>query len=102
MKSFKQLREELSPGFVSQFKSSVNKPRRPYRNVGGRITKYYDPENDGKNDLPEGVKATFYAQNDEKKMIEDAFKTISDYPFVITFNGDDFDMPYFFFCKDKY
>ena len=51
MKSFKQLREELSPGFVSQFKSSVNKPRRPYRNVGGRITKYYDPENDGKNDL---------------------------------------------------
>lgn len=51
MKSFKQLREELSSGFVKQFKSSINKPRRPYRNVGGRKTKYYDPENDAKNDL---------------------------------------------------
>ncbi len=55
-----------------------------------------DGSNDGKNDLPEGVKATFYAQSDEKKMIEDAFKIISEYPFVITYNGDDFDMPYLY------
>ncbi|AJZ75260.1 DNA-directed DNA polymerase I [Candidatus Nitrosotenuis cloacae] len=55
-----------------------------------------DGSNDGKNELPEGVKATFYAQSDEKKMIEDAFKLIAEYPFVITFNGDDFDMPYLY------
>ena len=35
-------------------------------------------------------------QGDEKKMIEDAFKVISQYPFVITYNGDDFDMPYLY------
>lgn len=55
-----------------------------------------DGSNDGKNELPEGVKATFYAQTDEKKMIEDAFKLIAEYPFVITFNGDEFDMPYLY------
>ncbi len=55
-----------------------------------------DGSNDGKNELPEGVKAVFYAQSDEKKMIEDAFKLISEYPFVITFNGDEFDMPYLY------
>src|SRR5574338_306168 len=55
-----------------------------------------DGSNDGKNELPEGVQATFYAQTDEKKMIEDAFKLISEYPFVITFNGDEFDMPYLY------
>ncbi|NDF35881.1 MAG: DNA-directed DNA polymerase I [Nitrosopumilaceae archaeon] len=51
---------------------------------------------EGKNELPEGVKISFYAQTDEKKMIEDAFKLIAEYPFVITFNGDDFDMPYLY------
>jgi len=55
-----------------------------------------DGSTDGKNELPEGVKSTFYAQNDEKKMIEDAFKIIADYPFVITYNGDEFDMPYLY------
>ncbi len=29
-------------------------------------------------------------------MILDAFKKISEYPFVITYNGDDFDMPYLY------
>ncbi|MEM3143440.1 MAG: DNA polymerase domain-containing protein [Candidatus Nitrosotenuis sp.] len=51
---------------------------------------------DGVNDLPQDVKIVFYAEEDEKKMIEDAFKIISDYPFVITYNGDDFDMPYLY------
>lgn len=55
-----------------------------------------DGSNDGKNELPEGVKAVFYAQADEKKMIEDAFRLIAEYPFVITFNGDEFDMPYLY------
>ncbi len=52
--------------------------------------------NDGTSELPPDVKVTLYAENDEKKMIEDAFKIISDYPFVITYNGDDFDMPYLY------
>ena len=55
-----------------------------------------DGSNDGKNELPTGVQAVFYSQSDEKKMIEDAFKVISQYPFVITYNGDDFDMPYLY------
>jgi len=55
-----------------------------------------DGSNDGINELPTGVQAVFYSQSDEKKMIEDAFKVISQYPFVITYNGDDFDMPYLY------
>ncbi|WP_162858576.1 DNA polymerase domain-containing protein [Candidatus Nitrosotenuis aquarius] len=55
-----------------------------------------DGSTDGKNELPEGVKATFYAQNNEKKMIEDTFRIIAEYPFVITYNGDEFDMPYLY------
>ena len=52
--------------------------------------------NDGQNDVPQDVKVTFYPEADEKKMIEDAFKIIAGYPFVITFNGDEFDMPYLY------
>jgi DNA polymerase I len=55
-----------------------------------------DGSDDGKNDLDPDIKVVFYQQNDEKKMLEDAFKIISEYPFVITYNGDEFDMPYLF------
>ncbi|MFY9301054.1 MAG: DNA polymerase domain-containing protein [Candidatus Nitrosotenuis sp.] len=55
-----------------------------------------DGSNDGKNDLDPGIKVVFYQQSDEKKMLEDAFRIISEYPFVITYNGDEFDMPYLF------
>ena len=48
----------------------------------------------GENDLPEGSKLIFYDQ--ERKMIEDAFTLIASYPFVLTFNGDEFDMPYLY------
>lgn len=51
---------------------------------------------EGKNDLPSEVKVEFYDENKEKEMILDAFKKISEYPFVITYNGDDFDMPYLY------
>lgn len=51
---------------------------------------------DGKSNIPSDVKVVFYAENEEKKMIEDSFKFIADYPFVITYNGDDFDMPYLY------
>lgn len=51
---------------------------------------------EGKNDLPSNVKVQFYDENKEKEMILDAFKKISEYPFVISYNGDDFDMPYLY------
>lgn len=38
------------------------------------------------------AQVTYY--EDERQMILDAFKKIADYPVVLTFNGDDFDMPY--------
>jgi len=49
---------------------------------------------EGKNELPSDVNVQFYDK--EKEMILDAFKKISEYPFVITYNGDDFDMPYLY------
>ncbi|HXG73465.1 MAG TPA: DNA-directed DNA polymerase I [Candidatus Nitrosotenuis sp.] len=51
---------------------------------------------DGKSEVPADVKVVFYSEAEEKKMIEDAFKIIAEYPFVITFNGDEFDMPYLY------
>lgn len=50
----------------------------------------------GISELPEGVKAVFYDEDKEINMIQDAFKLLTNYPFVITFNGDDFDMPYMY------
>ncbi len=50
----------------------------------------------GTNDLAADVKATFYDEDKEKEMIKDAFKILTGYPFVITFNGDEFDMPYIY------
>jgi DNA polymerase, archaea type len=49
---------------------------------------------EGKNELSPDVKVQFY--ENEKDMILDAFKIISKYPFAITYNGDDFDMPYLY------
>ena len=51
---------------------------------------------EGVNELDSDVKVTFYDQDKEKDMIFDAFKIISSYPFVITYNGDEFDMPYLY------
>ncbi len=51
---------------------------------------------EGKNELPSDVKVQFYDKDKEKEMILNAFKKISEYPFVITYNGDDFDMPYLY------
>jgi len=50
----------------------------------------------GTNDLPEGVKISFYEEDKEADMIKDAFKILESYPFVMTFNGDDFDMPFMY------
>ncbi|MGI0045886.1 MAG: DNA-directed DNA polymerase I [Nitrosotalea sp.] len=50
----------------------------------------------GTNELSSDVKITFYDEGKEGEMIRDAFKVLTSYPFVITFNGDDFDMPYMY------
>ena len=55
-----------------------------------------DGVEEGTNELPADVKVTFYDEDKEKDMIADAFKIISDFPFVVTYNGDDFDMPYLY------
>ncbi len=51
---------------------------------------------EGKNELKEGIKVIFYDEDKEKEMIADAFALIKSYPFVLTYNGDEFDMPYLY------
>ena len=48
----------------------------------------------GTNVLGPEVEVVFYA--DEKEMIRDAFRIIAESPFVITYNGDEFDLPYLY------
>ncbi|MBI1829710.1 MAG: DNA-directed DNA polymerase I [Thaumarchaeota archaeon] len=50
----------------------------------------------GKSELDSDIKISFYDEDKEKDMIRDTFKILTDYPFVITYNGDDFDMPYIY------
>ena len=50
----------------------------------------------GHNELNENVKVTFYDLDKEKEMIVDAFKIIEEFPFVLTYNGDEFDLPYLY------
>jgi DNA polymerase I len=50
----------------------------------------------GKSELDSDIKVSFYDEVKEKEMIRDTFKILTDYPFVITYNGDDFDMPYIY------
>ena len=38
----------------------------------------------------------FYDLDKEKDMIKDAFEIIKGFPFVVTYNGDEFDLPYLF------
>ena len=42
--------------------------------------------------LPKNLEATFYSS--EKEILSEVFKALNDYPFVLTFNGDDFDLRY--------
>ncbi|PHY04980.1 MAG: DNA mismatch repair protein MutH [Thaumarchaeota archaeon] len=50
----------------------------------------------GNNELKENIKVTFYDLDKEKEMIADAFKIIEEFPFVVTYNGDEFDLPYLY------
>ena len=50
----------------------------------------------GTNELEQNIKVTFYDLDKEKEMINDAFKIIKEFPFVVTYNGDEFDLPYLY------
>ena len=45
-------------------------------------------------DMPKDVEIKFF--DDEKQMLLEFFKEITNYPIIITFNGDSFDMPYLY------
>ena len=49
---------------------------------------------EGQKRLPDDVDVIFY--DEEKKLLQDAFALIREYPIVLTYNGDDFDMPYLY------
>ncbi|NNM02274.1 MAG: DNA-directed DNA polymerase I [Nitrosopumilus sp.] len=51
---------------------------------------------EGTNELEKDIKITFYELDKEKEMIHDAFKIIKEFPFVVTYNGDEFDLPYLY------
>ena len=51
---------------------------------------------EGKNELPPDVKVISYDEKNEKQMILDSFKIIQSYPFLLTYNGDEFDLPYLY------
>ena len=50
----------------------------------------------GTDELPKDVKISFYDEDKEADMLRDAFKVLENYPFVLTFNGDEFDMPFMY------
>jgi len=49
---------------------------------------------EGVEKLPSGVSIEYY--DSEEKLILEVFEALWDYPFVITFNGDDFDLRYLY------
>ena len=51
---------------------------------------------EGTNELEQGVNVVFYDLDKEKEMIYDAFEIIKEFPFVVTYNGDEFDLPYLY------
>ncbi|MGV7225305.1 MAG: DNA-directed DNA polymerase I [Nitrosopumilus sp.] len=55
----------------------------------------------GTNELEQNIKVTFYDLDKEKEMIQDAFQIIKSFPFVLTYNGDEFDLPYLYNRADR-
>ncbi len=51
---------------------------------------------EGTNELDQNIKVTFYEIDKEKEMLQDAFQIIKTFPFVLTYNGDEFDLPYLY------
>ncbi len=50
----------------------------------------------GTDETGSNIKVTFYELDQEKEMIQDAFEIIKTFPFVLTYNGDEFDLPYLY------
>ena len=48
---------------------------------------------------PENVE--IFRFRDEMELIKETFRILWDYPMIVTFNGDNFDLPYLFFRADK-
>ena len=48
----------------------------------------------GQNELADHVKVVFYDR--ERDMIRDAMRIMKMFPFILTYNGDDFDMPFLY------
>ncbi|RNJ78585.1 MAG: DNA-directed DNA polymerase I [Nitrosopumilus sp. H8] len=55
----------------------------------------------GTDDLGSDAEVVFYDEDKEKDMIQDAFAVIEEFPFVVTYNGDEFDLPYLYNRADK-
>ena len=49
---------------------------------------------EGENELDDGIELKFY--ENEKEMIEDTFNLVEQYPVLLTYNGDGFDLPYLY------
>jgi DNA polymerase I len=53
----------------------------------------------GENEMEDHVKVNIF--DNERELLRAVFDRILDYPFVITFNGDNFDMPYLYYRAQK-
>ena len=51
---------------------------------------------EGTDEVGGGVSVIFYDAGREREMIADAFDIIREAPFVVTYNGDEFDLPYLY------
>ncbi len=56
-------------------------------------------DEEGEVKLPSNVNVEFY--NSERELYSAVFKAIEDYPFIVTFNGDDFDLQYLYHRAEK-
>ena len=56
---------------------------------------------EGVNELNQNIKLVFYEVDKEKEMLQDAFEIIKGFPFVVTYNGDEFDLPYLYNRADR-
>lgn len=56
---------------------------------------------EGTNELDQNIKVVFYDIDKEKEMIQDVFDIIEEFPFVVTYNGDEFDLPYLYNRADR-
>jgi DNA polymerase I len=50
---------------------------------------------EGKAQIPQGTQVLRF--NNEREMLMRLFETMASYPVILTFNGDDFDMPYLYY-----